>query len=132
MPRHIVIKNGDDALTAPIVAYLEQNYGIEPADIKSVALVSEVGDVQLLTVTLMVKRVGVTARDVDPLGRGVGGDATQRGVEVCAYDGYEESDPAHDAAHWPAVERWRAESEAGDPEVQRSDLHKRDENVLRS
>jgi hypothetical protein len=55
MARHVVTKNGDDPLTAPIVEYLAREYGMDPADMRRVELISEVGDLQLLVVTLMVR-----------------------------------------------------------------------------
>jgi hypothetical protein len=136
MPRHIVIKNGDDALTAPIVAYLRSQYGMDPADIKSVALVSEVGQPQLLTVTMMTVGTGITVRDVDPLGRG---NAAQReGVWLCG-DPYPPAlgslpyvcsmGAGHADSHRAG---YAGETLAIWPNKQRSDLHKCDESTLRS
>lgn len=55
MSRHVVITNGDDPLTKPIMDYLDSLYGIDPADVRAVELRSEVGAPQLITVTLMVR-----------------------------------------------------------------------------
>jgi hypothetical protein len=53
--RHLVVTNGDDPLTAPIVDYLVRTYALAKTDIKRVQLDSQVGDVQTITVTLMVR-----------------------------------------------------------------------------
>jgi hypothetical protein len=54
--KHVVVRDGLDPLTKPILDYLERVYGMPATDVKSVALDSEVGQVQLITVTVMVRQ----------------------------------------------------------------------------
>lgn len=51
-----VVTDGKDPLTTRILNYLDRTYGIPAKDITAVALESEVGQPQLLTVTLMVRK----------------------------------------------------------------------------
>lgn len=52
---HVIVTTGDDQLTKPMLDYLNRTYGIPARDIKALNLDSEVGQVQILTVTLMVR-----------------------------------------------------------------------------
>ena len=52
--KHLIVENGLDPLTRPILEYLERTYGIPAQDIRSLALDSSVSEIQLVTVTLMV------------------------------------------------------------------------------
>jgi hypothetical protein len=55
----IVVTNGQDPLTKPSLEYLISHYGIPASDIKAITLHSPVGDVQTLTVTLLVNRAAL-------------------------------------------------------------------------
>jgi hypothetical protein len=55
MGKYVEVRDGLDPLTKPILDYLERIYGMPSVDVKAVALDSEVGRVQLITVTLMVR-----------------------------------------------------------------------------
>lgn len=52
--KRLIVANGEDELTAPIVDYLERQYGIPKDHIRKVQLDSEVGRPQFITVTLFV------------------------------------------------------------------------------
>jgi hypothetical protein len=54
MVKHLVVSNGQDPLTKPIIDYLIETYGIPPKDIRCVTLISRVGDVQVIDVELAV------------------------------------------------------------------------------
>lgn len=56
MNRHLVVTNGEDPLTQPIVAYLRRKYNMDPKDIRRVQLDSEAGQPQTITVTLLIER----------------------------------------------------------------------------
>lgn len=51
-----VVSDGQDPLTAPLVDYLDRQYGIPLSHIRRVQLDSEVGNVQTVTVTLLVQK----------------------------------------------------------------------------
>lgn len=55
IPRRMqVVRDGRDPLTGPCLEYLE-SLGVPAADVKRIELDSTIGDVQLLTVTLIVR-----------------------------------------------------------------------------
>lgn len=56
----VIVTTGDDPLTAPVMAYLER-IGVPRGLVRRVELVSPVGDVQLVTVTMMVDRAALEA-----------------------------------------------------------------------
>ena len=49
-----IVSNGLDPLTKPSIDYLALKYGIPAKDVQRVQLDSEVGQAQILTVTLLV------------------------------------------------------------------------------
>ncbi len=55
-PEYVVVSDGQDLLTERILDYLDRTYGMPAKDIRAVALQSEAGQLQLLTVTLMVRK----------------------------------------------------------------------------
>jgi hypothetical protein len=54
MAKRLVVTDGQDPLTKPILDYLDAWYGIPHGDIRAITLESATGDVQLVTVTLLV------------------------------------------------------------------------------
>lgn len=67
MALHLVVKVGDDPLSAVVLDYLRLVYGPEMInDIRGFNLTSHVGDVQTLQVTLMVRDTkGMTMAEKD-------------------------------------------------------------------
>lgn len=59
MPARIVT-DGLDPLTRPALDYLVSEYGIDPAHINKIVLTSLYGDVQMITVTLLVQQAAKT------------------------------------------------------------------------
>jgi len=55
MVKHRVVMDGQDPLTRPVLEYLDGTYGIPSEDIRAVTLESRTGDVQVVTVELMVR-----------------------------------------------------------------------------
>ena len=55
MGRPLVVTDGNDPMTRAILDYLDRMYGIPAQHVKSLNLSSQHGDVQMLTVTLMVQ-----------------------------------------------------------------------------
>lgn len=55
MAKLVVISDGRDFLTRNALEYLDSTYGIPADDIRAIDVYSEVGQIQTITVTLMVR-----------------------------------------------------------------------------